>query len=211
MLAVVAAVTDEQKRSLAAELEIVGRRCPTRGLELVVYTEDGARAADRDVLFALNLNTGPGMPFHASFDPAEEPRHWFVVDLAIARVQAIALRGLPASDVFPPIPEERILDALAASLRWHADEEPAGPSTVLNACRAWRFVTDGVWSSKSEAGRWAQARSADAALIAAALAGRRGEETGELDVDAVGGFLADVLQLVDEASISRSRRRATRG
>ncbi len=55
---------------------------------------------------------------------------------------------------------------------------------VLNACRALRYATDGRWSSKVDAGRWALERVDDHPLIAEAFAARRAGEVA-LDDDGV--------------------------
>jgi hypothetical protein len=47
--------------------------CPARGLELVVYRRGALDDLSAGVAFEINLNTGPAMPDHVSYDPAEEP------------------------------------------------------------------------------------------------------------------------------------------
>jgi Domain of unknown function (DUF4111) len=135
----------EEKRALVVAAEAVP--CPGRKLELVVY------AAGRDE-YELNLNTGERM----SFDPSEDPSFWFVLDRAIAAEHAIALLGPPWTEVFAPVERDAILGALDASLDWHEREEPLEANAVLNACRAWRWLEDGVWSSKPEAAAWLRRR-----------------------------------------------------
>jgi hypothetical protein len=44
------------------------------------------------------------MPLHVSLDPALEPAHWFVVDLAILREHGVALAGPSARALVAPIP-----------------------------------------------------------------------------------------------------------
>lgn len=139
-----------QKRAVVRAVETLD--CPARGLEFVLY--------DRPPEFEINLNTGPRMPRQVSFDPASEPAHWFVLDVAIAREHAVPLAGPPAREVLPPMPEERIDAALHASLDWHAEHEPGSRNAVLNACRAWRYAEERVWCSKSGAAAWAADRLA---------------------------------------------------
>jgi hypothetical protein len=121
-------------------------------------------------------------------------------DLAILRAHGVPILGPAAPEVVGPVPRDRLLDALLASLTWHIENEAASISTVLNACRAWRFVTEGVWSNKEEAGRWAQPIADDAALVAAALAGRRDESGRRLDPARVREFVRGV-----ETRVSRAR------
>ena len=63
---------------------------PLRGLELVLYPRAWSCIPARRYGFAINLNAGPRMPSHVSFDPAAEPAHWFVLDLAILRAHGCA-------------------------------------------------------------------------------------------------------------------------
>ena len=48
-----------------------------------------------------------------------------------------------------------------------------GQRYVLNACRALRYLAEGRWSSKAEAGRWALDHAEEAELVAAALRARK--------------------------------------
>jgi hypothetical protein len=159
------------KRRIVARLRHEALPCPARLLEFVLYADRAVAAGDGG--FEINLNTGRATPCHASFDAADEPPFWFVIDRAIVREYGIALLGPPASEVFGAIPRERILDALRQAHQWHTDSgEARRDDVVLNACRAWRYIEEEVWSSKAAAGEWARSRVDDAGLIDAALAGR---------------------------------------
>ncbi len=165
-VAIVAArpLSRREKERLADRLDHRNLPCPARKLELVVY--EGARLECGDVSFELDLNTGPGLHKWRS-DPAGAPSHWYVIDVAIGRARGRALAGPPADSVFPAQDDRRIREAIRESLVWHirhaaaeADPESAAPADiVLNACRTWRFLEEGNWSSKGAAGCWAAARS----------------------------------------------------
>jgi hypothetical protein len=129
------------KQALVAAAE--GLPCPGRKLELVVY------AAGNDE-YELNLNTGELV----SFDPASDPSFWFVLDRAIAQEHATSLLGPQWSELFPPVERGAVLQALRESLDWHEREEPGEANTVLNACRAWKWLEEGDWISKPDAAAW---------------------------------------------------------
>lgn len=186
----------EKKRELVGALSHRSPPCPARRLELVLYARGSVAGPGRSPAFELNLNTGPGMQEHASFDPSAEPSHWFVLDIAIARQRAIPLLGPPASQVFGPISRDRVLEALKASLDWHLEHEPLGHNSVLNACRAWRFVEEGRWHSKSEAADWARGRVEDPATIDGAPAARVGDADAPLDPDGVRALVLRVRERV---------------
>ena len=126
---------------------------PARGLELVVYDRATVAAPGPRVEFRVNLNTGPGFDERTTFDPADEPSHWFVIDLSIARARGLALIGPPPARVIGPVARADVLAALAASIDWHREHEPASADSVLNACRAWRYAVEGSWAPRDAAGR----------------------------------------------------------
>jgi hypothetical protein len=129
--------------------------CPARKLELVVIGAAEARAGRPD--WQLNLNTGEGMDDHVGLDPAAEPRHWFVLDLALAHEHGIALSGPPAREVVAAPAPAVVQEAHEEAVEWYARNEP-GPATVLAACRAWHWQETGRFIAKGEALRWAVAR-----------------------------------------------------
>jgi Domain of unknown function (DUF4111) len=200
-------LADEEKHALVTALDHAILRCPTRGLELVVYSGAEASNPGWPPRFELNLNAAPRMPFHASFDPASEPTHWFVIDLAVLRERGQALVGPPANTAFGSVPRERILDALEDVLAWHVACEAPSSASVLNACRAWRFAEERIWSSKAEAAAWLRGRHDEASLIDAALGAR--ENGGALDGALVRAFVDRAREAVAMArgtAQARSRR-----
>jgi hypothetical protein len=86
----VAAVTatdlpEDRRRALAAALAELAMTWPLRGIEFVLYARGALATPERRPRFAINLNVGPRMPYRLSLDPATEPAHWFLLDLAILR------------------------------------------------------------------------------------------------------------------------------
>jgi Domain of unknown function (DUF4111) len=193
-------VTNERKRAIVDALRHESLPCPARGLEFVLYAKRTVTAPSRHAGFELNLNSGPAMPLHVSFDPRDEPRHWFVLDRAITSERGQALVGPPASRLFAAIPRAWALEALAESVRWHRENvADAQENAVLNACRAWRYAKDGTWSSKREAAEWALSRVPDPGLLEGAVARRHGRNPDELDRAAVEALLRRVMAVLAEA------------
>src|SRR3954454_6284428 len=147
-------------QTLAAALTEVA--CPVRGLEFVLYAEPPR--------FQLNLNTGPGMTHHEGYDPDAEERFWFVLDVAIARANAVPLAGPHPGEVLPEQPRETLLSAHRESLAWWREHDAA--QAVLAACRAWAWAGERRFLSKGEAASWPSARLEHGARIAKALAHR---------------------------------------
>ena len=131
------ALSEPEKESLVERVEAL--ECPARGLELVVYAK-GAQPPE----YEINLNAGPGMPRHVSFDPAHEAWHWFVVDASIAEAHAVPLLGPPWLELFEPIPPERVRAAVEDVLAWAEESEPED----VNADRARHYLATGEWRAK---------------------------------------------------------------
>ena len=169
----VQAVTTERlplpdREAIVGALEHEALSVPARGLEFVLYArEDLAQAA-----YQLNLNTGPRMDRHVSFDANRDPRFWFVIDLSIGREHARALAGPAAADVFPSLPRPLIAASLRQAMAFFAAEDPSGAQLMLAACRAWAWAAEGRWLSKGEAAKWAQARLDDPTPVIEAAARR---------------------------------------
>jgi hypothetical protein len=80
------------------------------------------------------------MPLHLSLDPAWEPAHWFILDLAILRDHGLPLAGPPARSWSGRSRGHGCWETLRNSLVWHAAHESLTHQTVLNASRAWRYA-----------------------------------------------------------------------
>ena len=192
--------SDQRKQAIIDLLTREAMTWPVRGLEFVLYARAAVATPPPAPRFEINLNVGRRMPLHVSLDPALEPAHWFVVDLAILREHGVALAGPSARDLVAPIPRTHLLNALLESLAWHAAHERQLHSTVLNAGRAWRYAQEGVWSSKDNAANWVLARTEDPSLVEGALAIRHGAGSSALDPARVDEFVRGVRALVEHAS-----------
>jgi hypothetical protein len=196
-LGVDGALDEPSRFRLADALRHGSLPCPAPRLELVVYRSEVLADPGARPDWELNLNTGPATADHVGLDASAEPTHWFVLDLSMARERSIPLLGPPLADLLAPIPDELVIEALRASADWHAVNDAAAPNRVLNACRAWLWLTERRWSSKTEAAAWAIAAGGDASLIELALARRRGESVAPLPVDRIGALAGLVARHLD--------------
>lgn len=187
------------KARVAGDLRHRAHPCPAPRLELVVYRSAVARAPGAAPAFELNLNTGPAIADRLTTDPADEPPHWFVLDLAAAADVALAVAGPPAESVFGGVPRRTALEALVASRAWHAVHDTVAPNRVLNDCRGWRYAVEARWSSKAEAAGWAIARGARRDLVETALARRAGTSVEPLPPAMIDDLSARVGAAIDEA------------
>jgi hypothetical protein len=139
--------------------------CPARRLEFVGYAKPSINPATHHPQFEMNFNTGTDEPDHLSLNPAEEPSHWFLLDVAIGRELGRCLMGPEPAQVFASIPRLWQLEAIIDSLAWHRKHEPTSANNVLNACRGWRYAVTGMWGSKLAGAAWARQQRACSAIV----------------------------------------------
>jgi hypothetical protein len=150
----------DQKLAIAAGCIHSALACPARQLEMVVISAQAARHPTSAPRWELNLNTGPDRVDHVGLDPAAEPSHWFVLDLAIAHQGAVALFGPPAPELVGMPQAADVKAAQADAVAWYArNDMPA--EAVAAACRAWHWLATGTFAAKRPAVRWALARLGD--------------------------------------------------
>jgi predicted nucleotidyltransferase len=131
---------------IVAVIDGIGRLgCPARALELVVYVR-GAQPPD----FELNLNVDAA----GARELPDEPKHWFVIDAAIAQERSTAFGDdEPWSAFFEPVSPERLRAALADSIAWSAGQPADDEFARLNAIRSRHYLEHGEWITKEEANR----------------------------------------------------------
>lgn len=196
LLGVVARPLDQRvKRVVAARLLHPALACPAeRGLELSLVTAAVAADPPPRPPFELHVTTAPPEPASNLGGPgATDPD--LLLYFAVCRRSGLAVTGAPPERVFAEPPRDWLLQRAASQLRW-ALRHGSFAYRVLNACRAWRLLEDGVLCSKVEGGRWARRRLADPALVDAALAAQRGlapMPEAAADLAAADRLVADVL------------------
>ncbi|MGC5022495.1 nucleotidyltransferase domain-containing protein [Micromonospora sp. DT47] len=177
---------ERTKRDLVARLRHEALPCPARGLELVVYTRAVAGFGTPAPGFEVELNSGPRMPFRATWSAADRPAadglFWYGLDRSILHQRGYALLGPPAAETFADLCPEDLRRLLVDALGWWLAlptpggdaPAPGAEDAVLGACRSLVRVRDGVWLSKVAAGRRLAGSGPHAELIAQCVAARAG-------------------------------------
>ncbi|RAL17657.1 streptomycin 3''-adenylyltransferase [Aspergillus homomorphus CBS 101889] len=187
------------KQAIIYQLSQSALPCPATKLELVVYAHGAVYPATRHPVFELNLNTGPHRPDHISLDPANESSHWFLIDIAMGRELGRSLHGPDPTDAFGAIPRRWILEAIATSLDWHRANELNSANSVLNACRGWRFIVSGKFSSKLDGAKWALQQQGCPDVVNLAIAARKsGDELPAAQVM----MLYDIVMAANRAELA---------
>ncbi|MGW5558977.1 nucleotidyltransferase domain-containing protein [Micromonospora sp. NPDC003944] len=179
-------LTGAAKQALVARLRHEALPCPARGLELVVYDRAVAASGTPEPGFEVELNTGAGMPFRRTLDPADRPgtdgRFWYGLDRSILHQSGLALLGPPAGEAFADLAPADLRRLLIEALTWWlalptppADQPaPGAEDAVLGACRSLVRHRDGVWLAKVPAGRRLIDAGDPAEVIARAITARHG-------------------------------------
>jgi len=110
--------------------------CPAEKLELVVY--ELAELAQPHVPPRWRLNFDTGKATHqVDWDPATQPSHWFVLDLAFAHRHAQPLRG--SATIGDP-PSHAVERAFEEMLDWFAENEPEALPGARVRAEHWRTM-----------------------------------------------------------------------
>ena len=153
------------KRALVDRLRHEVLPCPARGLELVMYRRAVAQAGTLEPGFEVELNTGAGIDFRATYAgddrPATDGRFWYALDRSILHQSGHVVFGPPASEMFADLSPADIRTLMIDALQWWlarptpSGDEPApgAEDAVLGACRSLVRFRHGVWLSKGAAGR----------------------------------------------------------
>jgi hypothetical protein len=108
--------------------------CPATKLELVVYELDELAAPAERPQWSLNFDTG-ATTHQVDFDPATQPSHWFVLDLAFARRHAVPLFG--DAEIGDP-GDEAVGRAFDEMVAWFEANEPDALPVARERADHWR-------------------------------------------------------------------------
>jgi hypothetical protein len=111
---------------------------PAAKLELVVYPVEELARPHVPPRWSLNFDTGEST-HQVDFDPATQPAHWFVLDLAFAHRHATPLYG--SASIGTPS-HEQIDRAFDEMVDWFEQNEPAGAPVARARAEHWRTTGD---------------------------------------------------------------------
>jgi streptomycin 3"-adenylyltransferase len=189
-------LSSRAKEAIAERLSQSSLACPAKGLEFHVLRGDDIVPSDAPS-FELHLSTSTdGGPDRVVDGQGHRGDPDLLMHFAVLHEHGRALLGPGPDRIFPAIPRPMLLEAFRGELKWA--RENASPSyQVLNACRARRYIDEGVLCSKTAGGEWARERVADPSTIDLALRHRRGLTEAHPDPERARAFLLDALQLLE--------------
>lgn len=157
---------------------------PARGLELVVYWRAVVGSGTPEPGFEVELNSGPGMEFRATYGgnerAAADGLFWYGIDRSILREHGRTLLGPPAAQMFGEVSRSDLRKLLIDSIQWYLaqpagtgnDPQPGAEDAILSACRALARIRNGYWLAKAPAGLAVAAGGLAPDLIRQAIAAR---------------------------------------
>ncbi len=169
--------------------------CPAAGLEFGLVTESSAKTLTPAPLFEVDMSSSPERDDQVAFGSAGEGGTDYVMHFASCSDDGVVLHGTNPASMFVSIPRSYLLRAFRGELGWALDHAPL-EYQVLNACRAWRYLDEGVLCSKIDGGQWARRRVQDPQIIDAALARQRLPSDAPLDQAVAGAFVRRVRDLL---------------
>jgi len=173
---------------------------PASGLELVVVTAESAKSADPAPAYELMILTGPNWP--DSLETSGRASE-LLIDFGICRQKGIALKGPAPLDVFAEPDPLLVRQALVQAMTWHRAKildtfhDPDGQNSILNACRALLYHSEGRFASKDEGGEWFLSARPGCTLVQSALAKRAGVKAPIPEITQVDDFLRDAIERLD--------------
>jgi predicted nucleotidyltransferase len=195
VVAVCTKAPPKAKEQIGEQLSEAALPCPASGgLEFHLVDRATISPDDEAPLFELHLSTTQGGPDRIVDGAARSGDPDLVLHYAVLHDHGRCLGDGPLPGVVFARPARPILlRSLARDLRWALDH--ASPSyRVLNACRAWRFVEEGVLCSKTSGAEWALGRAEGLApTIEAALRHRGGLTDNHPSPEVADPFVRGIL------------------
>jgi hypothetical protein len=184
-------LSDHERNEVAEKLSSESLPCPARGLELHVV--DGGtleELVEAPPPFELHIATAADRVVAGSGQGGDPD---LMMHYAVLHERGATMAGPPASEIFPGVSGATLVQEFAGELRW-ALKHASPAYQVLNACRAWRFLDEGVLTSKLAGAAWARERVEDPALIDSAIEHRRAESDAQPPARDARVFVESVLK-----------------
>ena len=171
---------------------------PAIGLEASVVSRAAASCPQSPWPFDAHVTNGPRDPkvVYGAGHPGDPD---LILHYAVTRDHGWAAAGPDARALIGAIDRPTIVRQLVDELLWATTDAPP-EYAVLNACRALRYVDDGVLCSKTDGGQWALDAGIEPGLVEPALRARRGESAADIDRTAVRDWVRSVAARLDPSN-----------
>ena len=162
----------DEKQAVASALTSPDLPAPGVGLEFSLVCTASFEPLTPTPGFELHITAGVDTKVIDGAGHPGDPD--LVMHYAVCRERGVAILGPLPHEIFPEVPRQMLLQALADEIAWGLERTPLRYA-VLNACRAWAFARKGRLLSKVEGGAWALGCGAEVDAVLSALAAQRGD------------------------------------
>lgn len=148
----------EERKSIANLMVKLNEKAPPKGLEMSVVTLQASYNFEHPTPFEFHFSNDWVEKFkNSTIDLTQDRKD---PDLAghftIIKHRGVVLFGKPIEEVFGEVPSEYYKDSIVADAKDILENMSSNPVyNVLNLCRVWTYVQEGLITSKREGGEWA--------------------------------------------------------
>lgn len=192
--------TTSEKKAISDAL--VNKPCPAKGLEFSLVSLKSIRSGRLPPPFELHVATESRIEVVDGAESVGDDD--LILYFEICRRNGETLFGQPPHDVFPRFPRRLLLRMCERELLWIEEhfERVTLESSVLQACRAWRYFEEDVLCSKIVGGEWASRRLDDKEreMVAGAINLKLVKRASRLDPAQVMGFVRRTRSMLGRES-----------
>jgi len=146
------------KRQLLQVLEDLSGKAPPKGFEMSVVQKKFCGNFIYPTPYELHFSNGYPVGAHTlgrSLCKNQQTDHDLAAHFTIIKHVGIVLCGAPVSEVFGHVSKEYYLDSICRDVENAAQDVAKYPAyIVLNLCRVYAYIRDGLILSKDSGGRW---------------------------------------------------------
>lgn len=200
-------LTQAEKEALILVLLEMDSLAPPKGFEMSVVLRSACMPFMDPTPFELHYSNAHRAKYQQDLSGTCQMMHGDDPDLAahmtVVGSVGIALCGLPAKQVFAPVPRESYLRSIWYDIEGAPEDIVRDPVYyVLNLCRVLACAEEGLVLSKEQGGEWGMGRlTEEQALIASALKAYRGETAMEASAESLRGFAEKMLARIRQNAV----------
>lgn len=200
------AISDKQKMEFMKQVVRLNEQAPAKGLEISIVKRDYCSPFVYPTPFELHFS-----PMHLKWF-CDNPQNYvenmkgtdkdLAAHFTLINQYGIVLYGEEIENVFSKVPQENYADSICGDIEAAAEDIIEQPIYItLNLCRVLAFLTEGLYLSKEQGGKWGMEHlpSNYHALISDALKCYGTDENMVVEKETAVFFANEMLKLIEEA------------
>jgi len=153
-------IPQQIKLQLIQVLKDLGEQTPPRGFEMSIALEKYCGAFVYPTPYELHFASGHSEWYFnklLALSDAERTDEDLAVHFTVIKSVGIVICGAPVENVFGVVPREAFLDSICKDVADSSTKENIAFDPVyiiLNSCRVYAYIKDGLVLSKEQGGKW---------------------------------------------------------